>query len=464
MPEPPRPPPSRGLPNVWLQTLRRFSWFLVHLLIATLLVFATAGRSSDGQVPLFVNSNPVYIGTRTWQLVEMIGSAGPTSERAAEELLGLGGAALPFILPKLDSLEPAARLELWRALGPLSVRMQLAPSPPAPERSEALWLSFWNDHFVDFHPAMARRVVRRFVQGPSAARAQEVRRLDTFALGELVHELVRLARERAPEAATTPVSDLMCSIAADAHAPCANTAPEAAEDPGVNTERWRAWWQREHHRFESPTGTERFLAPVLQTEYASWVRTSVRMLVTGRVLTSVPWRQYLLTTLQFALAVGVALVVCQLAPKLRQTWRQHRRLLGAPLWALLCLPVTLLFAVGPSAGMLGYGGIGAVAGVAIGVWAALYAAVIPTRWTASTPVYPHVSFLLGVVLAGENLCHVDGLGVNLVTSIQARDLQTAIWTTLGCAVLISGAHGLLGTLLRKPSAPLPPRAPRETLA
>lgn len=386
------------------------------------------------------------------------------SERAAEELLGLGGAALPFILPKLDSLEPAARLQLWRALGPLAVRMQLVPTTPGPERSEALWLSFWNDHFVDFHPAMARRVVRRFVQGPSAARAQEVRRLDTFALGELVHELVRLVREHAPESATAPVSDLMCTIAADAHAPCSAAAHETPEDLAAWAERWRAWWQREHHRFESPSGTERFLAPVLQTEYASWVRTSVRMLVTGRVLKSVPWHQCLLTTLQFALAVGVALVVCKLAPKLRRTWRQHRRLLGAPLWVGLCLPVTLLFAFGPSARVLGYGGIGVVAGAGIGVWAALYAAVIPARWTPSTPVYPHVSFLLGVVLAGENLCHVDGLGVNLVTSIQARDLQTAIWTTLGCAVLISAAHGLLGTLLRKPSPPLPPRQPRETPA
>lgn len=464
MPEPQRPSLSHRLPNVWLQTLRRFSWFWLHLVIATLLVFATAGRSGDGQVPLFINSNPVYIGTRTWQLVDSIGSEGPTSERAAEELLGLGGATLPFILPKLDSLQPAARLQLWRALAPLAVRMQLVTTAPTPEHSEALWLSFWNDHFVDFHPAMARRVVRRFVQGPSAARAQEVRRLDTFALGELVHELVRLSRERAPEAATKPVTDLMCTIAADAHAPCAGARREPVEEASALAERWRTWWQREHHRFESPSGTERFLAPILQTEYASWVRTSVRMLVTGRVLRSVPWRQCLLTTLQFALTVSVALWVCKLAPRLRQTWRQHRRLLGAPLWIGLCLPVTLLFALGTGTRALGYGGIGVLAGASVGIWSALYAAVVPTRWTASTAVYPHVSFLLGVVLAGENLCHVDGLGVNLVTAIQARDLQTAIWTTLGCAVLISAAHGLLGTWLRKPSLPPPPMPPREYLA
>lgn len=166
--------------------LRRASWLWVQLLLVTLLVFTTVGRSdSDDSQPMFINSAPIFVDSRAWQLVEKIGRDDATKPQATLELMRLGGAALPHILPKLDSLDPRARQELLLALAPLAVRMHLTSTAPSAEESEALWLSFWNDHFVDFHSAMARRVVRRFAQGPTAPRAEEVRRLDTFALGEL---------------------------------------------------------------------------------------------------------------------------------------------------------------------------------------------------------------------------------------------------------------------------------------
>lgn len=414
----------------------------MQLMVVTLIVFTTAGRpdSNDDATPMFVNSAPVFVGSRAWQLVEAIGRNDAGKPQATLELMRLGGAALPHILPKLDSLEPAARKEVLRALAPLALRMQLTPTPPSAEESEALWLSFWNDHFVDFHSAMARRVVRRFVQGPTASRAQEVRRLDTFALGELVRELVRLARERAAPSVAQPVVDLLCSIATEPSTPCWQRNPQL--DTRTTAEGWRSWWLREHHRFEPPNGAERFLAPVLQTEYANWVRTSARAVLSGRVLRGFPWRRCLLTTVHFLIAAGVAVGMTRRL-EARKPMSRRSQLLALP---LLTIPVLTVLTLGEWTRVLGYGVIGAASGVVLGVWAQLYhrSMAVPTAGVAT--IYPHVTHLLGVVLATEGLSGVDGLGAHLFRALRSHDLQGAVWTALGCAALAALGHAVTENL------------------
>jgi hypothetical protein len=430
-------PSGRPAPHAWLSALRRALWLLLQLLAVTLLVF-TAGRSqSSNATPMFVNSNPVFVGTRAWQLVERIGHDGGDKARATLELMRLGGAALPHILPKLDSLEPTARNELLRALAPLAVRMQLTQTPPSPAESEALWLSFWNDHFVDFHSAMARRVVRRFVQGPTAPRAQEVRRLDTFALGELIRELTHLARDRTAPEATQPVVDLLCSIATEPNTPCWQRDP--LEDTRSIAERWRGWWLHEHHRFESPNGAERFLSPILQTEYANWVRTSARAVVSGRGFREFPWLRCLLTTIQLAVALASAVAIARSLDHRARLTTKWVRIVALP---FLTLPVVVVCAIGGWGSVLGYGGVGAASGVLLGVWATQYRHAASGQGSPETAIYPHTTHLLGVVLAGEGLSRVDGLGAQLFTALQSRDLEGAVWTALGCAILAALGHAV----------------------
>jgi hypothetical protein len=443
---------TNAKPSPGLVVLRRGSWFLLHVVVVTLLVFAATGRSSrDHEVPLFVNSSPIYPGPRAWQLVEKIGRGGDPDRAAAAELLQLGGAALPHILPKLDSLQPAARKEVLSALAPLALRMQLTTVAPQPEESEALWLSFWNDHFVDFHPAMARRVVRRFVQGPTAQRAHEVRRLDTFALDVLVRELIRLARERAEPSTVKHVVDLSCSIATSPHAPCPAVGPNTPNEVRPLVEQWRTWWLREHHRFESPSGMERFLAPILQTEYAAWVRTSTRAILTGRAFVGLPWRRFWFTSVQFGGAITSAWLVMRSAERLHlsrgsraSTW------FTVPLCLTFSVPIVLLAAGCNSGGILASGGVGVLAGAGTGLWAVLYRRVALSHWSIGHGIYVHINWLLGVILASEHLCQVDGLGATLVTAVRAGDLQVAIWTAISCAVLITLGHAFLGRLARRP--------------
>lgn len=434
------------MPPFWLPILRHSVWFLAHLVAVTLLVFATVGRSASGDdAALFVNSTPVFLGTRAWQLVTRIERNQADAEQASKELVRLGGAALPYVLPKLDSLEPAARRQVLHALAPLAVRMELASVLPSAKESEALWQSFWNDHFVDFHPAMARRVVRRFIQGPSPSRAQEVRRLDTFALGELLRDLAQLSRSGADLETTRHLLALICSVVTDPSTPCVSPAATRPQDAANLAEQWRYWWLRQHHLYEPPNGAEQLLAPILQTEYATWVRTTARSIFMGRGLGSLPWRKCLLASAQFGAALVLAVIVMRLLrPKKTRTNPRRRTYAVAGLvWLVACLPVPLLLGLANRSSALGHGSVGMLAGVSTGLWAVLYAPSASGRSPSSTSVHVHLSWLLGTVIVGENLCHAEGLAVDLLEAVKAHDLQTTIWTTLTYATLATLGHLVL---------------------
>lgn len=433
----------------WLAAGRRGLWLLVHLVVVTLVVFAVVGRSArDRSIPLFLNTNPMHLGHHAWELVETVGRGEAGSEAAASELLELGGAALPHILPKLDSLEPTSRSQVLRALAPLAVRMQQVATEPLNEAElEALWLTFWNDHSVDFHPAMARRVVRRFVQGPTPQRAQEVKRLDTFALSELLRELSRLTRERAELETVQPLLALMCSVATSPGAPCPTSTLETRAQLRPTTDQWRAWWLRNHYRYETPNGVERVFAPLLQTEYAPWVRTSTRSLLTGRAFAAFSWRTCVITLIQFSLVTSVAWLT--VAAALRVRFNKHGRRAVVALAVCLSFPVLIWFGGAKSEGLSSCVVIGLWGGVSAGLWAVLYQRVTTNRWPSGIGLYVHSSWLLGIVLIGEHLCNIDGLGLTLINALRERDLQTTVWTALCCALLNGLGHAVNSELTKR---------------
>jgi hypothetical protein len=96
----------------------RFLRLLLTLLAVLLAGFYGAAnaakRPSSGwafkQLPVFVNLAPRDVRERAVQAMRAAAKDdGPEATRARAELLRLGGAALPHVLPQLDSLEPSAR-------------------------------------------------------------------------------------------------------------------------------------------------------------------------------------------------------------------------------------------------------------------------------------------------------------------------------------------------------------------
>src|SRR5262245_1983313 len=150
---------------------------------------ATESHTAAEGLPLFFNPAPGSVERLARRALRNI-AAHEQAAAAETELVQLGGAALPFVLPALDSLSPEGRARVVRALRPVGVRMGLEIDPGwEPSREVLFWTRFWEEHPIDYRPQVARRAVLRLVQKSTLLRDTEVRQLDTYALDELMRQL-----------------------------------------------------------------------------------------------------------------------------------------------------------------------------------------------------------------------------------------------------------------------------------
>ena len=260
--------------------LRRALWILPALIVTTWLLFwlvtrlanhavdgAHPGAAAPRDLPLFINPQPRDVRALSTQAVEDI--ANQRNPAAAKTLLvRLGGAALPFVLPRLDALGPEARGKLAMALQPVAQRMGL-DTPGAFESSTqavAFWTRFWEERAIDFKPAVVRRAVRRQAIHGSAARRAALLELDTYALPGLMDALNRIH---------TP--DDVSRAARLLHVASHVTGRDACVVPGMDIEpsnrcvnRWREWWLVRHADYEVLSGPERLSAMLTETQYGLW--------------------------------------------------------------------------------------------------------------------------------------------------------------------------------------------------
>src|SRR5882672_1170744 len=175
------------------EALRRLLWLGPTLLLVTIPTFWAVAKLDEPSVsrggesrPLFYNPNPLGAGERAVAAAMRVAAGeGALAERTLENL---GGAALPHVLPLLDSLRPEARRKVALALAPVARRMGIgsAPELDSPEPAVLFWTQFWEEHAIDFRSSVVRRTVRRFAEHPSLLRRADVIDLDTLALEDLV--------------------------------------------------------------------------------------------------------------------------------------------------------------------------------------------------------------------------------------------------------------------------------------
>src|SRR5689334_9500181 len=110
--------------------LRRLLWLGPTLVLVTLVTFgvfslALGPDRGASALPLFFNPDPGAVERLSMDALHAVASSGAEDSEAARTLARLGGAALPFVLPALDSLDPLARARAVRALRPVGRRMGL---------------------------------------------------------------------------------------------------------------------------------------------------------------------------------------------------------------------------------------------------------------------------------------------------------------------------------------------------
>lgn len=258
------------------EALRRLLWLGPTLLVLTIPTFWTVAKLEDPALshgeerrPLFFNPNPVGAGERAVGAA-MRTAAGPGAGGDAERTLGtLGGAALPHVLPLLDSLRPEARGRVAVALAPIARRMGIgsAAELETPEPAVLFWTQFWEEHAIDFRSSVVRRTVRRFAEHPSSLRRAEVVDLDTLALEDLV-EAMRPIRTMEDVARVRQVCDVASHVTSHPW-----TIPEGAtlRDARAVADRWEAFFLEHQSQYVSLSGTRRLAATLLETRYGRWV-------------------------------------------------------------------------------------------------------------------------------------------------------------------------------------------------
>ena len=332
---------------------------------------ASLRRARFLDLPRFFNQKPLDVARRVEQSLLRIGSDDARAEQARAELVRLGGAALPHLLPRLDALPPAARARVAVALAPVAERMGIASAEVVdPRQAVAFWNRFWTDRAPDFRPASARRAVRRFAQHASTTRGGDVVELDTYALEQIMLQLDELS---SPSSAGTPewaepgarlsAIERLINVAAHVTTREDKLAPGAGErDALLSIRRWRDWWLVHQADYKTHEGTARFLAMLTETQYARWAERALlagfgsgteRTGVLQRMGERAPITLLLMASallLAYLAAITLA-VVAAIGSSPRIEWG----LLGASLIALAtptaCLAVWAMRSTGPAPGL-----------------------------------------------------------------------------------------------------------------
>lgn len=250
-----------------------FTLVLVSLIAVAALSELTVALGARGalRLPIYFNPKPANVHDLTERVIARIASSDASEAAAAErELARLGGAALPHILPRLDELSPKARRRVALALAPVGRRMLLTTKLGEledGERAVSFWGAFWQDHEFDFRPQVRRRLVARIAEHASPHAHDEIVRLDTYALPELIGALGRI--RGAYDIARARRLTLLLSHMTG-HGPVIDARASIAEARS-GTRVWRRFMVEEGADFTTLDGPTRLVAMFAQSVYGHWL-------------------------------------------------------------------------------------------------------------------------------------------------------------------------------------------------
>jgi peptide/nickel transport system permease protein len=229
-------------------------------------------RERHLDLPRFLNLTPRDVQGRAAAVVAAIVSGGPDEAGARAELARLGGAALPYVLPKLDALPPYRRLALALALEPVARRMGVGRGEvDDPARAVAFWTRFWDDRGIEFRRAVVRSAVARLARYGAGSRATELYELDTFALDDVLSAL-----EPPGDDAGVARARALVEVAAHVTGRDDRIGPgEGLDGARAAVDRWQAYWAVYRCDFVADAGLGRVADMVIETRYGKWAYEAV---------------------------------------------------------------------------------------------------------------------------------------------------------------------------------------------
>ncbi|HTJ80803.1 MAG TPA: ABC transporter permease [Polyangiaceae bacterium] len=219
-------------------------------------------------LPRFVNTTPHDARLLALIAVGRVAKGEPDADQAARELVRLGGAALPHVLPSLGDLPGEERTRVALALAPIARRMGLARADDAasPELAVGYWTQFWADRSVEFKKAGVRTAIARLVRYRSASRVHELEELDTFVIPAVMERLAPPTSDGDIEVSRTLVEVLAHTTERDDRIAAGATLAEAR----AVVSKWRSWWLVYETDFITLDGATLVSAMVRETRYGKW--------------------------------------------------------------------------------------------------------------------------------------------------------------------------------------------------
>ena len=232
-------------------------------------------RSSPfATLPLFFNAHPIGVPELTAIAVRQLARGGVPAAAAQLQLARLGGAALPYVLPALDSLEPRSRERVALALTPIALRMEVASADELVDGSQAVlfWTRFWQDRAIDFRAASVRHLTTRLAERSIALRREDLIHVDTFALPALIDGLGQVETPR--DVARVQRLNSVLSHVTDLPVRCEPGASVAQAQAVVDT--WRDFWELHGSEYAPLDGPRRLAATFVETQYGKWLAAVLR--------------------------------------------------------------------------------------------------------------------------------------------------------------------------------------------
>jgi hypothetical protein len=308
--------------------------------------------------PVFFNPRPTGVRDLSTNALHAIARGGQPAVAARITLARLGGAALPYVLPALDSLDPRSRERVALALTPVAVRMEIASAEELSDGAQAVlfWTRFWQDRAIDFRAASVRHLTSRLAERSIALRREDLIHVDTFALPALIDALGRVetlddvARVQRLNSVLAHITDLSVVCPPDASVADARTVVDL----------WRDFWELHGSEYSALDGPRRLAATFVETQYGKWLAAVLRGGL-GRTRSGQRALDLVtqgLATTSFLLFVGLGGGFPLGVVWTRFERRSHKlatrvasAVAGTALAAIPCATFVRLFA-GPSAGLL----------------------------------------------------------------------------------------------------------------
>ncbi len=223
----------------------------------------TFRRSYFLDLPLFLNTEIVDLKRRMRALVADLGDPARRAEQV-RSIARVGGAGLSYLVPQLEALPEAARDVALEGLALVAERMGVADELARGESPLEAWRDFWEEYHLDFKTGRARRLALSLLDRDNPHAAAELRRLDTFALGQIIP----MFEDLPPDVDTLRLVERV--VAATGREVVYRPQQPYAERRRVLDD-WLGWWWLHRLEYVELSNEDHLLGALTETRFAKWV-------------------------------------------------------------------------------------------------------------------------------------------------------------------------------------------------